>query len=104
MVPVLKTGLRGDCDVMKGASEAGRGNCMVRRQIASRIVVVVVWSAQMYPACLWRQAPGHNGVRASLVGCPGDSISADSVLGISVGPAEGACRFLVSADVAVELS
>jgi hypothetical protein len=27
----------------------------------------VVWSAQMYPACLWRQAPGHNGVRASLV-------------------------------------
>jgi hypothetical protein len=27
----------------------------------------VVWSAQMYPACLWRQAPGHNGVRASPV-------------------------------------
>ena len=24
-------------------------------------------SAQMYPACLWSCAPGHNGVRASLV-------------------------------------
>jgi xanthine dehydrogenase YagS FAD-binding subunit len=39
-----------------------------------------------------------------LVGCPGDSISADSVFWISVGRAEGARRFLVSADVAVELS
>jgi hypothetical protein len=37
---------------------------MVRRSIVSRIFVVVVWSAQMYPACLWSQAPGHNGVRA----------------------------------------
>ena len=27
----------------------------------------MVWSAQMYPTCLWSQAPGHNGVRASLV-------------------------------------
>lgn len=49
------------------APKAGHGNCMVRRRIASRIVVVGGWSAQMYPTCLWRQAPGHNGVRASLV-------------------------------------
>jgi hypothetical protein len=40
---------------------------MVRRPLASEIFVVGGWSAQMYPACLWSQAPGHNGVRASLV-------------------------------------
>ena len=46
----------------------GCGNCMVRRQIASRIFWGEWgWSAQMYPACLWSNAPGHNGVRAPLV-------------------------------------
>jgi hypothetical protein len=25
------------------------------------------WSARMYPACFWSNAPGHNGVRTPLV-------------------------------------
>jgi hypothetical protein len=40
VVPVPKTGLRGDYDFVKRVSKAGHGNCMVRRQIASSIVVV----------------------------------------------------------------
>ena len=43
------------------------GVCMVRRPIARKISVVGGWSAQMYPAYLWSDAPGHNGVRASPV-------------------------------------
>ena len=37
------------------SSKAGRGNCMVRHQIASSVVVVGGLVCAMYPACLWRQ-------------------------------------------------
>lgn len=49
------------------AAAVAMGNVWSAAGLQVKSPLWVGWSAQMYQGCLRSQAPGHNGVRASLV-------------------------------------